>query len=153
MAIHRLVAKERSFTRGKRSYRDLVEQGEKLALAGIDEPLHISALCRALAVGEGTLRKAFHEIHGLPPCRHLRMLRLSRTRRALLTADCRLTTVTEIAMCFGFGELGRFSVEYRKAFGESPSQTLHHRSHTAFSAAQRTAGQRPLDALELPDFA
>ena len=36
-----------------------------------------------------------------------------------------MTKVTEIATCFGFAELGRFSVEYRKAFGESPSQTLN----------------------------
>jgi hypothetical protein len=28
-------------------------------------------------------------------------------------------------MSFGFAELGRFSVEYKKAFGESPSQTLY----------------------------
>jgi AraC-like DNA-binding protein len=34
-------------------------------------------------------------------------------------------TVKEIATGFGFLELGRFSVEYRKVFGESPSQTLH----------------------------
>ena len=33
-------------------------------------------------------------------------------------------TVTEIATALGFVELGRFSVEYRKAFGESPSETL-----------------------------
>jgi transcriptional regulator GlxA family with amidase domain len=52
------------------------------------------------------------------------MLRLSRARRALLSADRKSTKVTEIATCFGFAELGRFSVEYRKAFGESPSQTL-----------------------------
>jgi len=56
------------------------------------------------------------------------MSRLSRARRALLSADCKLVTVTEIATCFGFAELGRFSVEYRKVFGESPSQTLHHAS-------------------------
>ena len=42
-----------------------------------------------------------------------------------MCADAELVTVTEIATCFGFGELGRFSVEYRKVFGESPSQTLH----------------------------
>ena len=54
------------------------------------------------------------------------MLRLSEARRALLAADCKRITVTEIATEFGFLELGRFSVEYRKVFGESPSKTLHH---------------------------
>jgi AraC-like DNA-binding protein len=53
------------------------------------------------------------------------MLRLSQVRGALLSARGQLVTVTEIATDFGFGELGRFSVEYRKVFGESPSQTLH----------------------------
>jgi AraC family ethanolamine operon transcriptional activator len=52
------------------------------------------------------------------------MLRLSRARGALLSADASLTTVTAIATGFGFLELGRFSVEYREIFGESPSQTL-----------------------------
>ena len=71
------------------------------------------------------VQKAFHTTHGIPPCRYLRMLRLSQARRALLSADGNLVTVTEIATGFGFVELGRFSVEYRKVFGESPSQTLH----------------------------
>jgi len=34
-------------------------------------------------------------------------------------------TVAKIATRFGFTELGRFSVEYREMFGESPSTTLH----------------------------
>jgi AraC-like DNA-binding protein len=115
---------EKSCARHNKTCRQLVEEAEQLALADINEPLHISALCLALTVSERTLRKAFHQIHGLPPCRHLRMLRLSKARRALLGADYELTTVTEIATHFGFVELGRFSVEYRKLFGESPSQTL-----------------------------
>jgi transcriptional regulator GlxA family with amidase domain len=128
MVTHHWVATaaETSFTGETRSCRELVEQAKKLALVDMDEPLHVSALCRALAVSERTLRKGFHKIHGLPPCRHLRMLRLSRARRALLSADRKLVTVTEIATSCGFVELGRFSVEYRKLFGESPSQTLHH---------------------------
>ena len=128
MTIHRWTATvvETYATRESKPCRDLVEQAEKLALADLDEPLHISALCRALTVSERTLRKAFHKTHGLPPCRHLRMLRLAQARSALLSADCNLVTVTEIATSFGFVELGRFSVEYRKVFGESPSQTLHH---------------------------
>jgi len=32
--------------------------------------------------------------------------------------------VTEAGMRFGFSHLGRFSVSYREAIGESPSQTL-----------------------------
>jgi transcriptional regulator GlxA family with amidase domain len=115
MNIHQWLAvvAETPFTRHSNPCSDLVEQAERLALAHLDEPLHISTLCHTLAVSERTLRKAFHRIHGLPPCRHLRMLRLSRARRALLSADCKAVTVTEVATGFGFVELGRFSVEYR----------------------------------------
>jgi transcriptional regulator GlxA family with amidase domain len=144
MTIHQWVANGAKMlsTQESKPCRDLVEQAEKLALADVDEPLHISALCRALKVSERTLRKAFHKAYGLPPCRHLRMLRLSEARRALLSADCELTTVTEVAMCFGFVELGRFSVEYRKVFGESPSHTLCRASHAkTFAAASGTTGQ------------
>ena len=115
---------ETSSTRGQKASR-LVQQAEALALASVDEPLHVSTLCHIMGVSERTLRKAFHRVHGIPPCRRLRMLRLSHARRALLSAHGTLAKVTEIAMSFGFAELGRFSVEYKKAFGESPSQTLY----------------------------
>ena len=45
---------------------------------------------------------------------------------AFLSADGRRATAMEIAVTLGFVELGRFSVEYRKTCGESPSKTLHH---------------------------
>ena len=142
MIIHGWVATvaEMPSTRANTSWDMLIERAEKLALADVDEPLHISALCGALAVSERTLRKAFHRTYGVPPCRHLRMLRLSQARRALLFADGNLVTVTEIATSFGFVELGRFSVEYRRAFGESPSQTLQRASPVrtvAVSASNR----------------
>jgi transcriptional regulator GlxA family with amidase domain len=152
MTTHQWIATaaETPPAREKEPCRDLVEQAENLALGDVDEPLHISALCLTLAVSERTLRKAFHNIHGLPPCRHLRMLRLSQARRALLSANCKLTTVTEIAMCFGFVELGRFSVEYRKVFGESPSQTLHRtspaRTFTTYDGAANQPDNIGLDA-------
>ena len=109
-------------------HHELVEQAERFALANIQTPFDIPTLCRALAVSERTLRKAFQKIRGLPPCRRLRTLRLSGARQALLSAHDRCETVTEIATSFGFVELGRFSVEYRKIFGESPSETLGRRS-------------------------
>jgi transcriptional regulator GlxA family with amidase domain len=116
-----------------RSY--LVQRAEKLALAYVDKPLQVSALSRAIGVSERTLRKLFNEIHGRPPSRHLRMLRLSQVRGALLSARGQLVTVTEIATAFGFAELGRFSVEYRKVFGESPSETLHQAHASSRSSA------------------
>ena len=32
--------------------------------------------------------------------------------------------VAEVAMSWGFNHLGRFSADYRRSFGESPSDTL-----------------------------
>jgi AraC-like DNA-binding protein len=107
---------------------NLVQRAEVLALADLDKPLHVATLAHTLAVSERTLRKAFKNAYGLSPCRHLRMLRLSRVRRALLSAHDHVVTVTKIATEFGFAELGRFSVEYRKVFGESPSVTLRRAS-------------------------
>ena len=34
------------------------------------------------------------------------------------------TTVTRAALASGFSQLGRFAVEYRRVFGERPSETL-----------------------------
>ena len=130
MTIHCWIgsATERSSRPASKSCRDLIDRAEALALAEPDDPLNIADLCRVLGVSERTLRKAFHKIYGLPPYRHLRFLRLSQARGALLAADGQVATVTEIATGFGFVELGRFSVEYRKMFGESPSKTLQRSS-------------------------
>jgi AraC-like DNA-binding protein len=49
-------------------------------------------------------------------------------RKALLQPDTGGATVTRVAMQFGFFELGRFAVEYRLTFGESPSVTLRRSS-------------------------
>jgi transcriptional regulator GlxA family with amidase domain len=146
MTLHRLIAggAEMPLARRERTSRELVDEAEQLTLSDVNEPLHILALCLALAVSERTLRKAFHTIHGLPPCRHLRILRLSRARRALQDANSELTTVTEIAIQFGFVELGRFSVEYRKLFGESPSQTLSCGSLSATRAKRAPINQESL---------
>jgi AraC-like DNA-binding protein len=114
---------------------DLVQRAEMLARADLDKPLRVAALSSTLGVSERTLRKAFNNTHGVSPCRYLRMLRLCQVRRALLSAHDQVVTVTAIATSFGFPELGRFSVEYRKVFGESPSVTLRGASRSTGGGA------------------
>jgi AraC-like DNA-binding protein len=108
----------------RQHYRQIVELIEAMARELTDEPLHIDHICRAAGVSERTLRNAFQAIYGSPPYRHLRTMRMREARMALLSPASPTQTVTEVAMHFGFLELGRFSVEYRRAFGECPSATL-----------------------------
>jgi len=107
-----------------RELHRLVKRAEKIVLAAPQAPPSIASLARTLVVSERDLRRAFHGVHGMPPLRWLRMSKLSRARRALMSAYGPSVTVGKIATRLGFRELGRFSVLYRKMFGESPSTTL-----------------------------
>jgi len=89
-----------------------------------DEPVYLAEICAAIGASERTLRTCCQEILGVGPVRYLRLRRMYLTRRALLHSDARKANVTEIATAHGFWELGRFSVEYRRLFGESPSTSL-----------------------------
>jgi AraC family transcriptional regulator, ethanolamine operon transcriptional activator len=108
----------------RRHYRQIVERIEEIALEQTDEPLHIDDICSVAGVSQRTLRNAFQMVYGSSPYRHLRTMRMSEARKALLSPASSRQTVTQVAMHFGFLELGRFAVEYREAFGECPSATL-----------------------------
>lgn len=89
--------------------------------------LRVAELCRLLKVSPGTLQNAFRSFTGLTPNEFFRMRQLNRARRMLLEADPGDAKVTTIATQLGFTELGRFSVRYRRLFGELPSETLRRR--------------------------
>lgn len=90
----------------------------------LDSRLSIAELCQAAGVSERTLRYAFLEDYGLSPTEFMRRRRLHAVRRQLTTAEPGLTTVSEVATRYGFTELGRFAVEYRRLFGVRPSDSL-----------------------------
>nr|WP_272210025.1 helix-turn-helix domain-containing protein [Marinicella sp. W31]MDC2875878.1 helix-turn-helix domain-containing protein [Marinicella sp. W31] len=85
-------------------------------------------LCAHTGVSARTLQYAFNDYIGMSPNAYLRSLRLNRARNALTVACGDETTVTRVAMQFGFLHLGRFSQDYGNAFGEPPSATLAGRS-------------------------
>jgi AraC family ethanolamine operon transcriptional activator len=84
----------------------------------------IQELSQNLNVSPRQLYRCFHAEVGMSPAKYLRRYCMTRARFELLAADPRETTVTSVALSWGFWELGRFSVEFRRLFGESPSQTL-----------------------------
>ena len=90
------------------------------------EPITVAHLSRMAGVSERTLRAAFQDVIGVSPKRYAIKHRLEAAHAALQNADPRTTTVTDVAMTFGFFELGRFAGRYRHTFGEVPSETLRH---------------------------
>jgi AraC family ethanolamine operon transcriptional activator len=102
----------------------IVKTVETYALSRIDEQLYVSDLCRAAGVSERALEYAFRETMGLTPVTYLIRLRLHQVRRALLAATQGSTTVSAVALDWGFWHFGDFSRAYRECFGELPSDTL-----------------------------
>jgi AraC-like DNA-binding protein len=90
------------------------------------QPIRLADLVRASGVAGRTLLKHFEDFEGRSPMSCLRELRLRRVREELQAG--RGACVARVARRWGFAHLGRFSVEYRKRFGEPPSATLARRA-------------------------
>jgi TolB-like protein/AraC-like DNA-binding protein len=74
-------------------------------------------------IPERTLRKHFRAFMAVSPLEYWRRFRLAAAREELLKGS-NSTSVTEVAVRFGFGHFGRFSEQYRRSFRENPSTTL-----------------------------
>ncbi|TFG38706.1 MAG: helix-turn-helix domain-containing protein [Candidatus Aminicenantes bacterium] len=83
----------------------------------------VRALPRAL-VAAAPYGRAFQENLGISPQAYFTLRRLDLLQRALIEANPENSSVTDIAMQYGFHELGRFASVYRRQFGELPSETL-----------------------------
>ena len=97
----------------------------------VGEPVTVAEMSGMAGVSERTLRAAFRDVVGLSPKQYAITERLRAAHDALCAADPKTTTVTDVAMAYGFFELGRFAGRYRHAFGEPPSRTLRHVSASA----------------------
>lgn len=82
-------------------------------------------------VSARALFKGFRNFRGMGPMAYLKAMRLDHVHSEL-QADPPpgkpRRTVTEIAEAWGFSHLGNFAKDYKKRFGERPSDTLRNRS-------------------------
>ena len=89
----------------------------------LDDPPNITELCLAVGARERTLHLSCVEAFGRPPATLLVELRLNATHRTL-SRPAKDTSVTAVAVRYGFTHFGRFAAIYRRQFGEPPSVTL-----------------------------
>jgi len=106
--------------RAARKARDFID-------AHADEAPAIQDVCRAVGVSWRTLNYAFREIFGVTPKQYLQATRLHGARRELYQR-APASTVTDIANDWGFWHMGQFAADYKRQFGELPSETLRHAS-------------------------
>ncbi|MEH6412473.1 helix-turn-helix domain-containing protein [Pseudomonas sp. CGJS7] len=83
----------------------------------------LQTMCQGARVSLRILQYAFREVLGVTPLKWLRIARLNAVHSDLICH--RPTGITQCALAYAFTHLGRFSVEYRSIFYETPRQTLH----------------------------
>lgn len=114
-----------SFQRRQR----IVAKARDLVLAHHDQAITVPQLCEQLFVSRRTLQYCFEDVLGMSPMQYLRLIRLNGARRHLRQASSKSLTVQDVAADWGFWHFSQFSSDYRKLFGQSPSESLRQRSH------------------------
>ena len=109
------------------SSTSLLPRGVRRALdamrANAGHDWSVNELADAAGLSSRTLQRQFREFLGKSPRAALCDIRFENARRELLQGvpDAK---VMDVAQRCGFPHCGRFSVEYRRRFGETPSQTV-----------------------------
>lgn len=104
-----------------------VRRVEEFLQAHAHEPICADQLAEVAGISLRSLYSGFKQFCGVSPMQYLKQLRLDRARADLL-GNSQIDTVAGVALCWGFDHLGRFSIDYKKRFGESPCATLRRRS-------------------------
>jgi AraC-like DNA-binding protein len=89
-----------------------------------DRPLTLAEIAAHTGASARTLTRAFQAEFGVGPVGYHRQCRLEHARLDLAASDSAKTTVTAVAMKYGFCQLSHFAAAYKAMFGENPSDTL-----------------------------
>jgi AraC-like DNA-binding protein len=92
----------------------------------LSRQITMAELTGETGVSARSLQLGFQRHRGCSPLHFLHARRLQRARVLLLTDEA-LQSVRQAAELAGFQHMGRFSVQYRERFGETPTSTLARR--------------------------
>ena len=90
-------------------------------------PFTPALLAEMTGVSPRHLHEGFVRHVGRPPMDYLRRVRLEQVRNDLRDGD-ETTSVAEVVRRWAFGDLGRFTAAYARAYGPAPRETLRARS-------------------------
>ncbi|QYN19389.1 helix-turn-helix domain-containing protein [Amycolatopsis sp. DSM 110486] len=106
----------------------------------------ISPVWSAAGLSVRGLRAAFHRADLPSPMKYLRELRVRRAHEELVAKSAEETTVTAVALRWGFSNAHRFAALHRELYGTSPGRALSGRDQafarspaTSSSAAQQSS--------------
>lgn len=105
-----------------------VERVRNYVLNNITADITIDELAKVCQISRKSLYNLFEREAGLTPSAYIRRLKLESIHSELKNNE-RIRNVTQVALEYGFTNLGRFSAQYREQIGELPSQTLRHFTH------------------------
>lgn len=102
----------------------LVHKALRLATADEWSNPSVEWIAASSGVSERTLLRAFQSILGMGPAHYLKLRTLNAVRRYIAKFASPDQTITALLTGHGVTEFGRFAGEYKRLFGETPSQTL-----------------------------
>lgn len=100
-----------------------VRRVEEYIEANWDQPITIEALAVVANASARSIFHSFKEHRRYSPMNFVKNVRLKHARE-MLSARAHEMSVTSVAFACGFGNLGHFAGDYKRAFGEMPSATL-----------------------------
>lgn len=92
-------------------------------LSHITSDISIDKLASLCQISRKSLYNLLEREMGLTPSLYIRRLKLEKAHSDL-KSNIQVRNVTQVALKYGFTNLGRFSAHYREQIGELPSQTL-----------------------------
>ncbi|MBR0687768.1 helix-turn-helix transcriptional regulator [Bradyrhizobium manausense] len=90
--------------------------------ANMHRPLTVIDIAEAVGVSVRSLQAGFRQFKDTTPVGYLRRIRLQTAHAELSSPENRLP-VREVALKWGFTQMGRFAAQYRAMFGVYPSET------------------------------
>ena len=118
---------QEKLARGLTNRRMYVNRAREYIEEHLLEPISISRVAEHVKVTNRTLEFAFQDVLGATPLQYIRSRRLNRVRKQLLEESRKNWTIARLAYENGFRHLGNFASDYKKLFGELPSQTVENR--------------------------